>query len=104
MDKINPDYYKDKTSLECIDAMRIIFGDEAVANFCICNAFTYIWRWKFKNGEEDLHKADWYLKFYSECCVIPKEYFEMSGRMSNYIFYKLAEIESGRSKSNRESE
>lgn len=103
MDNINPDHYKKGTSLECIEAMRIIFGDEAVADFCICNAFEYIWCWKNKNGEEDLHKADWYLKLYSEC-VIPKKCFEMSGRMSNYIFNKLAEIESGRSENNGKSE
>jgi hypothetical protein len=30
---------KTKQSLECIDAMRIIFGDDAVVSFCICNAF-----------------------------------------------------------------
>lgn len=108
MDKINPDYYKDKTSLECIDAMRIIFGDDAVVSFCICNAFTYIWRWKFKNGEEDLQKADWFLhalrRLDSECVAIPEKSLETSDRMANYVFRKLAEIESGRSKSNGESE
>lgn len=107
MDKINPDYYKDKTSLECIDAMRIIFGDDAVVSFCICNAFTYIWRWKFKNGEEDLRKADWFLcaltKLHSECVVIPEEYLEMSDRMFNYISHKLIDIESDRRKANGES-
>ena len=107
MDKINPDYYKDKTSLECIDAMRIIFGDDAVVSFCICNAFTYTWRWKFKNGEEDLQKADWFLhalrRLDSECVVIPEKYLETSDRMANYVFRKLAEIESGRRKANGES-
>jgi len=108
MDKINPDYYKDKTSLECIDAMRIVFGDDAVVSFCICNAFTYIWRWKFKNGEEDLHKADWFLhaltRLNAECVVIPDEYLSMSDRMANYIFHELAKIESDRSKNNGKSE
>ena len=61
MDKINPDHYKSETSLECIEAMEIVFGDEAVYNFCLCNAWKYIWRWKNKNGEEDLKKARWYL-------------------------------------------
>jgi hypothetical protein len=108
MDKINPDYYKDKTSLECIDAMRIIFGDDAVVSFCICNAFTYIWRWKFKNGEEDLRKADWFLcaltKLHSECVVIPEEYLEMSDRMFNYISTKLIDIESEKRRANGSSE
>lgn len=60
-DNINPDHYKNQTSLECIEAMEIIFGRDAVIDFCTCNAWKYIWRWKHKNGQEDLRKADWYL-------------------------------------------
>ena len=58
---INPDHYKNQTSLECIEAMEIAFGREVVLHFCLCNAFKYIWRWKNKNGEEDLEKASWYI-------------------------------------------
>ena len=61
-DNINPDHYKSSTSLECIEAMQIAFGREAVLHFCLCNAFKYIWRWKNKNGEEDLNKAQWYIR------------------------------------------
>ena len=57
---INPDHYKKECSLECIEAMELIFGKGAVLNFCICNAWKYIWRWKNKNGKEDLYKAYWY--------------------------------------------
>ena len=60
-DNINPDHYKNSTSLECIEAMQISFGREAVLHFCLCNAFKYIWRWTNKNGEEDLDKANWYV-------------------------------------------
>jgi len=60
-DHINPNHYKNSTSLECIEAMQISFGREAVLHFCLCNAFKYIWRWKHKNGEEDLDKASWYV-------------------------------------------
>ena len=60
-DNINPDHYKNQTSLECIEAMEIVFGSDAVIDFCRCNAWKYIWRWKNKNGQEDLRKADWYL-------------------------------------------
>ena len=60
-DNINPDHYKSETSLECIEAMEIIFGRDAVIDFCVCNAWKYIWRWKNKNGKEDLEKAKWYL-------------------------------------------
>lgn len=63
LDNINPDHYKKETSLECIEAMTIIFGEQAVFNFCLCNAFKYIWRWKHKNGTEDLEKAMWYVDY-----------------------------------------
>lgn len=61
-DNVNhPIHYADTCSLECIEAMEIAFGKEAVRNFCKCNAFKYLWRFKNKNGEEDLKKAEWYL-------------------------------------------
>jgi hypothetical protein len=61
-DPVNPDHYKNQTSLECIEAMEIIFGRDAVIDFCRCNAWKCIWRWKNKNGTEDLEKAKWYLE------------------------------------------
>ena len=65
-DNVNPDHYKKSTSLECIEAMQIVFGDRAVINFCLCNAWKYVWRWKNKNGQEDLKKAKWYVEKGSE--------------------------------------
>lgn len=65
-DNINPNHYKKSTSLECIEAMQIVFGDRAVINFCLCNAWKYVWRWKNKNGQEDLKKANWYVDKASE--------------------------------------
>lgn len=59
-DKINPDYYRGK--VECIEAI-----EAAVANlsgleaFCTGNAIKYLYRWKQKNGREDLEKAKWYI-------------------------------------------
>ena len=49
------------TSIECIDAMVETQGPEAVKDFCICNAFKYLWRHNAKNGDEDVRKANWYL-------------------------------------------
>lgn len=59
-DNINPDHYKNSTSLECIEAMQLAFGKRAVLDFCICNSWKYLWRWQHKNGLEDLLKAQWY--------------------------------------------
>lgn len=63
IDPINhPAHYEGNTSLECIDVMEIAFGADAVGNFCLCNAFKYLWRYKHKGGEEDVKKAKWYLE------------------------------------------
>ena len=86
-DNINPDHYKSSTSLECIEAMEIVFGKEAVYNFCMCNAWKYIWRWKNKNGSEDLDKASWYLNKandYIETCDFVNA--DLIHRMSLYIY------------------
>lgn len=62
MDNVNhPAHYESSTSIECIEAMELMFGPKAVYNFCVCNALKYIWRFKNKNGLEDLDKAGWYL-------------------------------------------
>lgn len=53
-------------SIECIDAMAETQGVEAVKNFCICNAFKYLWRHDKKNGVEDVKKAVWYLNKFIE--------------------------------------
>ena len=52
---INPSYYKGK--IECIDVI-----EQLNASFCIGNVIKYVWRWKGKNGIEDLRKAKWYLE------------------------------------------
>lgn len=54
------------TSIECINAMIETQGVEAVKNFCICNAFKYLWRHDKKNGAEDVKKAAWYLNKFVE--------------------------------------
>ena len=55
-----PKHYA-STSIECIDAMRETQGVEATKQFCICNAFKYLWRHNAKSGDEDIKKASWYL-------------------------------------------
>lgn len=62
IDNVNhPKHYEGSTSIECIEAMIITFGKHAVYDFCKCNAFKYVWRYKNKNGIEDLRKAEWYI-------------------------------------------
>lgn len=52
--------------MEAIDEMVLIFGNEAVKNFCLCNAWKYRKRAIYKNGTEDMDKADWYINKYKE--------------------------------------
>jgi hypothetical protein len=62
-DNVNHPSHYTQGSIECIDAIKEatkgLFGIEAV---CTANIIKYVWRWKFKNGVEDLRKADWYLQ------------------------------------------
>ena len=61
-DNVNhPAHYENSCSLECIDVMELIFGTEFVLNFSLGNAFKYLWRYRNKNGTEDLKKSEWYL-------------------------------------------
>lgn len=61
-DNVNhPSHYEASTSIECIEAMELMFDFYDVQQFCLCNAFKYIWRHKHKNGLEDLDKAQWYI-------------------------------------------
>lgn len=58
----HPKHYSNFCSLECIEVMELIYGKKSVFEFCKLNAFKYIWRYKGKNGKEDLEKAIWYCK------------------------------------------
>lgn len=56
----HPEHYA-SGKYECFDVMRDVFGEDAVRDFCLLNAFKYIWRADRKNGTEDIKKAIWYL-------------------------------------------
>tara|TARA_R110000772_G_scaffold179858_1_gene291172 strand:- start:583 stop:801 length:219 start_codon:yes stop_codon:yes gene_type:complete len=55
----NPKHYN-TTEIECIDAIKGMLGDEFPA-YLQGNITKYLWRFKNKNGVEDLKKAQWYL-------------------------------------------
>lgn len=61
----HPEHYNQGT-YECIDVMVDVFGEAAVRDFCLLNAFKYVWRAQNKNGNEDIEKAIWYLSKYKE--------------------------------------
>lgn len=62
-DVVNHPQHYTQGGIECIDALEAattgLTGIEAV---CTANAIKYLWRWKRKNGVEDLKKAVWYIQ------------------------------------------
>lgn len=62
-DHVNHPAHYTAGKVECIDALAAatvgLTGIEAV---CTANAIKYLWRWKRKNGVEDIEKAIWYLE------------------------------------------
>lgn len=65
-DMVNHPTHYETGQFECIDVMVETQGVEAVKDFCICNAFKYLYRHRRKNGKEDIEKARWYLNKYLE--------------------------------------
>jgi len=60
-DAINPDYYQG--DVELIDAQEAaLSGLNGFEGYLVGQVMKYIWRWKQKNGLQDLEKADWYLQ------------------------------------------
>ncbi len=60
-DMVNhPPHYEGK--VECIDAIECAVGAlPGFEGYCTGNALKYLWRYRKKNGIEDLKKARWYL-------------------------------------------
>jgi len=62
-EKVNHPPHYTNGKVECIDALEAatmgLHGIEAV---CTANAIKYLWRWKHKNGVEDLNKCLWYVQ------------------------------------------
>jgi hypothetical protein len=61
-DPVNhPAHYNQDANIECIDAIRAALGMDRFLDYCVGNNLKYSWRWRGKNGIEDLKKARWYL-------------------------------------------
>jgi hypothetical protein len=64
-DPASPNYYK-TGGIECIDAIRAMLGKEGFEAYCRGNVIKYNWRYKAKNGLEDLKKAAVYQEWLNE--------------------------------------
>lgn len=62
VDAVNHPSHYNAGKIECIEALESatagLCGIEAI---CTANAIKYLWRWKLKNGAQDLEKAKWYI-------------------------------------------
>lgn len=65
-DVINHPSHYETGKFECFDVMMEALEVEKVKDFCLCNAFKYVYRSQRKNGTEDIQKARWYLDKYIE--------------------------------------
>ncbi len=59
-DMVNSPPHYNMTGIECIDAIEAATGD-GYQYYLQGNIMKYVWRYRYKNGTEDLKKAQWYL-------------------------------------------
>ena len=60
-DNVNHPSHYTTGNIECIDALKAAtVGLEGIEAVCTANVIKYFWRWKHKNGVEDIKKAIWY--------------------------------------------
>lgn len=62
----HPTHYKQEGRRECIEEMRIVFGDDAVYKWAVMTAYKYRYRAGNKadnSAEQDHAKAEWYLSY-----------------------------------------
>ena len=63
-DNVNHPSHYTAGGVECITALgAATTGLEGIEAVCTANAIKYLWRWKYKNGVEDLKKAQWYINY-----------------------------------------
>ena len=61
MDMVNHPPHYNKAGIETIDAIQAM-TDDGFEYYLQGNIMKYLWRYRYKNGVEDLEKALWYLK------------------------------------------
>lgn len=60
VDMVNSPPHYNESGIECIDAIAAALGD-GFEFYLQGNIMKYLWRYRYKNGTEDLKKARWYL-------------------------------------------
>lgn len=65
-DNVNHPSHYNESGIECIEAIRATLGAEGFEAYCKGNCMKYLWRYQYKNGLEDLKKAQVYLNWMIE--------------------------------------
>lgn len=60
-DMVNSPPHYNQAGIECIDAIEAATSG-GYEYYLQGNIIKYIWRYRYKNGVEDLEKAHWYLE------------------------------------------
>jgi len=60
MDMVNSPPHYNKAGIETIQAIKAMLG-EGFKYYLQGNIMKYIWRYQYKDGVQDLEKAQWYL-------------------------------------------
>ncbi len=61
VDMVNKPAHYRQGGVECIEAIEASMSREEFQGYLKGNLEKYIWRYRHKNGIEDLRKARWYL-------------------------------------------
>jgi hypothetical protein len=59
-DLVNHPKHYNQGGIECIDAIRAMLSSEEFIGYLRGNSLKYRWRFRYKNGVQDLDKAEWY--------------------------------------------
>lgn len=101
----HPNHYAESCSIECIEAMEVAFDKTSVYDFCVCNAFKYLWRHKYKGTPKtDLEKAKWYVdkaeSIYNQCPTISVNAYCRIESLKEFIAKYQKEAEDGKDSNN----
>ena len=59
-DMVNNPIHYNVGNIECIDSIEAMLTKEEFIGYLRGNSHKYRWRFRYKNGIEDLKKAEWY--------------------------------------------
>ncbi len=65
-DNVNKPPHYNHAGIECIEAIRAALTPEEFRGYIKGNNMKYTWRENYKNKDEDLRKANWYMNYYLE--------------------------------------